>query len=164
MGQGAQRYVSGPRELVEVPIAAGVVVKVGDSIALDGGYAVPLGDMNDPGDAAANRENAADNFLGIAETAHRSTDAAGTILVDVSCGAIFKLELKSAASLSFGAALEPYSDGGACSDYQFVAGTTSKVAVTPTGAPAASPAVPSSSGPNSCSPTMTPGFGARSNR
>ena len=129
MAQNRERYVSGPRELIQVPIEAEVVIYKGDNVALDGGYAVPLGDMNDPGDAAANRENAADNFLGIAETAHGSADAAGFILVDVSCGAIFQGELAAAASLSFGMALEPYSDGGACSDYTLVAGTTSKIAV-----------------------------------
>jgi len=130
MGQNRERYVSGPRELIEVPIAAATVIYKGDNVALDGGNAVPLGDMNDSGNAAANRETAADNFLGIAETAHAAADGAGKITVDVSCGAIFQCELQTAASLSFGAALEPYSDAGACDDITLVAGMTSKIAVT----------------------------------
>ena len=129
MGQNRERYISGPRSLHPVRIASATVVYKGDNIALDGGYAVPLGGMNDSGDAAANRETAADNFLGIAETASAAGETTD-LVVDVSNEAIFLMELQAAASLSFGAALEPYSDGGACSDYTMVAGTTSKCAVT----------------------------------
>ncbi len=129
MAQDRERYVSGPRELLEVPIAAGTVIHKGDFVYFDGGYAVGGSDLGDAGDATANRENGADLFLGIAETAHRSTDPAGKITVDVSCGAIFQGELQTAASLSFGTALEPWSDGTAPSAYQLVAGTTSKIAV-----------------------------------
>lgn len=129
MAQNRERYVSGPRSLVSVPIESATVVYKGDFICLDGGYAVVADDLNDAGDAAANRENGADNFLGIAETASASGET-DDLVVDVSCEAIFQLELQAAASLSFGAALEIYSDGGAPSAYQTVAGTTSKIAVT----------------------------------
>jgi hypothetical protein len=130
MAQNRERYVSGPRELVEVPIAAATVIYKGDLVYFDGGYAVGGSDLGDAGDAAANRENGADLFIGIAETAHAATDPAGKIVVDVSNEAIFQLELQAAASLSFAAALEPYADATAPSEYQLVAGTTSKIAVT----------------------------------
>lgn len=129
MGQNRERYSTGPQELVEVPIAADTIIYKGDNVYFDGGYAVPGSSLGDAGDAAANRENGADLFLGIAMTAHGTGDAAGKITVDVSCGAIFQLELQAAASLSFGAALEIYATATAPSAYQFVAGTTSKVAV-----------------------------------
>jgi hypothetical protein len=128
MAQNRERYVSGPRSLVDVPIESATVVAKGDNIGLDGGYAIPLGDFNDAGDAAANRENGADNFIGIAETASAAGETT-PLVVDVSNEATFLLELAAAATLSFGTALEPYSDGGACSDYTMVAGTTSHIAV-----------------------------------
>lgn len=129
MAQNRERYRTGPRELIEVPIAAATVIQKGDNVFFDGGYAVPGSSLGDAGDAAANRENGADLFLGIAETAHGASDAAGMILVDISNGSVFTLELQAAASLSFGAALEIYATATAPSAYQFVAGTTSKVAV-----------------------------------
>lgn len=129
MGRNRERYVSGPQSLISVPVAAATVIEKGDFVCFDGGYAVAASALNDAGDAAANRENAADNFVGIAMAAHRATDPAGTITVDVSCEAVFQLELQTAASLSFGTALEIYADSSAPSNYLTVAGTTSKVAV-----------------------------------
>jgi hypothetical protein len=130
MARNRERYVSGPRELVEVPIAATTVVQKGDFVCLDPrtGLAVAASGLADVGDAAANREWAADNFLGVAETAHRATDPAGKIVVDISQGTIFKGELQAAASLSFGAQLEVYASADNASAYQMVAGTTSKIA------------------------------------
>ncbi len=130
MGQNRERYVSGPQEIVNVPIASGTVIYKGDFVALDptSGKAVAVSALADAGDAAANRESAADNLIGIAQTGHRSTDGAGTIPVDISNGAIFQGELQAAASLSFGAQLEIYASADAAVAYQMVAGTTSKVA------------------------------------
>lgn len=129
MAQNQGRYHSGPQSIVSVPVESATVIYVGDNVCLDGGYAVPASSLSDAGDAAANRENAADNFLGIALTASASGETE-KVQVDVSNEAIFKLELQTEASLSFGAGLEIYATATAPSAYQFVAGTTSKVAVT----------------------------------
>ena len=129
MGQNRERYSSGPQSIVSVPIESATVIAKGDFICLDGGYALPAGDLEDAGDAAANRENAADLFIGIALTGSAAGETE-KLTVDTSCEAVFRLELQAAATLSFGAALEIYATATAPSDYQAVAGTTSKVAVT----------------------------------
>jgi len=128
MARNRERYVSGPRNLVSCEVESATVINKGDLIAIDGNYALNVGGMNDAGDAAANREAAADHFWGIAETASADGET-DKVTVDVSNGAIFQLELQAAATLSYGHALEIYSDGGACSNYQLVAGTTSHIAV-----------------------------------
>ena len=132
MGQNRERYVSGPQQIVNVPVAAATVIYKGDFVCLDPvtGLGMSAGDLADAGDAAANREAAADNLIGVAVVGHRSTDPAGTIAVDCSTQAIFQCDLQAAASLSFGAALEIYASADHASDYQMVAGTTSKVAFT----------------------------------
>lgn len=131
MARNRERYVSGPQSLVNVPVAAATVIYKGDFVVLDPltGKGMAASGLADAGDAAANREAAADNLIGIAQTAHRATDPAGFVVVDCSCESIFQGELASAASLSFGAALEIYASADAPSAYQMVAGTTSKVAV-----------------------------------
>lgn len=132
MAQNRERYVSGPQTLVNVPVAAATVIYKGDFVVLDPvtGKGMAASSLADAGDAAANRESAADNLIGIAQTAHRATDPAGTVVVDCSCDSIFQGELASADSLSFGEALEIYASTSAPSAYQMVAGTTSQVAVT----------------------------------
>ena len=128
MGQNRERYTSGPQSIVSVPVESATVIEKGDFVALDGGYGVPTGALEDAGDAAANRENAADLLVGIALTKSASGET-DDVQVDTSCEAVFRLELETAATLSFGAGLEIYASATAPSDYQMVAGTTSKVAV-----------------------------------
>ncbi len=120
---------SGPQISIPVQVASATVINKGDTICLEGNYAVPAGDMNDSGDAAANRETAADHFYGIALAASANGETE-PIEVDISPSRVFNVNLQTAATLSYLTALECYSDGGACSDNTFVAGTTSPVAVT----------------------------------
>jgi hypothetical protein len=129
MAQNDERYRHGPKSIVSVPVESATVIYKGDFVCLDGGYAVPASGLSDAGDAAANRENAADNFLGIAETSSLAGET-DPVQVDVSCEAVFKLELQAAATVSFGTALEIYATASAPSAYQTVAGTTSKIATT----------------------------------
>ena len=124
-----ERYVSGPRTIVPMPVESATVIYKGDHVALDGGYCVPLNLLNDAGDAAANRENAADQIEGIAQTASAAGET-DTVTVDISVGDIHQFTLNAAESLSWGAALEPYSDGGACDAQTVVSGTTSQIAMT----------------------------------
>ena len=122
----ASVYDSGPQCIVQCRVASATVINKGDTICIDGDYAVPAGDMNDSGDAAANRETCADHFFGIAQTASASGET-DDISVDISMEAVYQVNLATAATLSYRAMLEPYSDGGACSDNTFVAGTTSPI-------------------------------------
>jgi hypothetical protein len=122
----ASVYDSGPQCIVQVRVASATVVNKGDTVCIDGDYAVPAGDMNDSGDAAANRETCADHFFGIAQVASANGET-DDLAVDVSQEAVYQVNLATAATLSYRAELEPYSDGGACSDNTFVAGTTSPV-------------------------------------
>lgn len=128
MSQNQERFHHGPQSLISVPVESATVIYKGDFVCLDGGYAVPASGLDDAGDAAANRENAADNFLGIAQNSSLAGDTED-LLVDVSNEAVFKLELQAAATVSFGTALEIYATATAPSAYQTVAGTTSKIAV-----------------------------------
>lgn len=119
----------GSKCIVPIAVESATVINKGDHVAVDGNYAVPFNLMNDPGDAAANREAAADHFWGIAQAASAAGET-DPINVDISNESVYDFELQTAATLSFGAQLEPYSDGGACNAQQVVAGTTSQIAAT----------------------------------
>lgn len=123
-----ERYFNGPRQLVECPVASATVIDKGDFVCIVSGYAVPASDVADAGDAAANREAAADVFAGIAETA-TATGETESIQVDISTHAQFNCDLEAAAAHSVGDLLEIYATTAAASRNTLVAGTTSPVAV-----------------------------------
>lgn len=124
-----ERYRWGPQCIVSLAVESATVINKGDHVAVDGNYAVQFSDMSDPGDAAANREAAADHFWGVALTASANGET-DPVQVDISNESVYDFELEAAATLSFGAQLEPYSDGGPCDDQTMVAGTTSQIAAT----------------------------------
>jgi len=123
-----ERYVSGPQCVVSLPVASATVIQKGDFIALSSGKAIPTSDLSDVGDAAANREAAADVFVGIALTASDSGET-DDIQVDISNEAVFELDLQTADNLSFGDLVEIYSAGSTTSRNSTVAGSTSNVAM-----------------------------------
>ena len=124
-----ERYTSGPQTIVSMPVESATVIYKGDHVALDGGYCVPFNLLNDSGDAAANRETAADMIIGIAQTASVAGET-DRITVDIGNESVHTFTLQTSATLSFAHALEPYSDGGACDAQEVVAGTTSPIAYT----------------------------------
>lgn len=124
-----ERYVSGPQQIVSVQVASATIIEKGDFVCLLANYAVPASGIGDQGDAAANREGAADKFWGVALTA-TTTGETDPIQVDIGVGAVYELTLAAAASLSYGAALEIYASATAPSDDTVVAGSTSQVATT----------------------------------
>lgn len=98
------RYRSGPRTLVQVPIESATVVEIGMNICLVSGKAVLPSSLNPEGsrDSEANvTGGVADVFLGIAETASASGET-DDLLVDISLEALFECTQGTAAAISFG--------------------------------------------------------------
>lgn len=130
----SNKYHSGSQNIRQFPVDAGTVIAVGDVVCLDtnnekvwtltaaNGYA---GAAN----KAAAREAVADTMLGVAVSAHRATDPAGYVSVDISLESIWSLDLASAAAVSVGDLLEVYAANSYSDCKTMVAGTTSAVAV-----------------------------------
>lgn len=124
-----ERFVSDGKT-IPMPVLSATVIEKGDTILLSAlnETAIPASDLADAGDAAANREAAADIFIGIARTASAAGET-DDIQVGISMEDIYELDLKAAAALSFGDQVEIYATTNGCEDQTFVAGTTSPVAV-----------------------------------
>lgn len=118
-------------------VDSGVVIEKGDFIAkalsgdvsadadLDNaGYAIPVSKIADAGDAAANREAAADQLVGIAMQASEDGET-DDILVAI--GAKVKLTLESSETVEVGEGVEVYATADVCSDQEAVQGDTSPI-------------------------------------
>ncbi len=116
--------------LIPMNVLSATVIEKGDFVALSAlnETVIPVSDIADAGDAAANREAAADVFVGIAMTASANGETE-QVVVNVSLEAVFELDLQSAAALSFGDQIEIYADTNGCFDQVTVPGSTSPVAV-----------------------------------
>ena len=125
-----ERHRHGGQTLIDMPVLSATVIEKGDSVGLSAlnETVVNVAAVADAGDAAANREAAADVFLGIAQTASGSGETED-VVVDISLESIHELDLQSAAALSFGDFVEIYADTNGAHDQLFVAGSTSGVAV-----------------------------------
>ncbi len=125
-----ERHRHGSQTLIPMPVLTGTVIEKGDFVGLSAlnETVVNVGAISDSGDDAANRESAADVFLGIAQTASASGETED-VIVDISLESIHQLTLQTAAALSFGDLVEIYSDSGPCDDQLCVAGSTSNIAV-----------------------------------
>ena len=104
--------------------ASASVIEVGDFVALSSDEVVPVSDLADAGDAAANRESGADNCVGIAmeASASGSTDR---ILIRKS--GIFRLTQQTAAAIHQGDPVGIYADADGCSDQLVVEDSTSPI-------------------------------------
>ena len=120
------KYVNGVKNLVTVPVATGTVIAKYDIVCIESGYGIPASDIADAGDAAANRELAADEFWGIAQTAS-DTGETEDLVVDIGHDSTYQMDLQSASALSVGDLLEIYATTAANSATLLVAGTTSQV-------------------------------------
>lgn len=123
-----ERYRRGPQTLISVPVATATVIEKGDHIVLVSGYAKLPSSIADAGDAAANREAAADAFIGIAQEPSANGETK-PIAVDISLESIHELTLEAAAAVSVGDLIEIYATTLASSDDTCVAGATSPIAV-----------------------------------
>ena len=125
-----ERYRHGSQTLIAMPVLSATVIEKGDFVALSAlnETVVNVAAIADAGDAAANREAAADAFLGIAQTASASGETED-VVVDISLESIHELTLQTAAALSFGDFVEIYADTGGSHDQLCVAGSTSGIAV-----------------------------------
>ncbi len=125
-----ERHRHGGQVLVDMPVLSGTVIEKGDFVGLSAlnETVVNVGAIADAGDEAANREAAADRFLGIAQTASASGETE-RVVVDISLESIHELTLQTAAALSFGDFVEIYADTFASHDQLCVAGSTSGIAV-----------------------------------
>lgn len=133
------RYRWGDQEILIMTVDDGIGVEIGDFMALaaaadnsaDGnitaGNAIPVGNIADAGDAAANREAGADQFLGISLDAKVAADPDQKIRIATK--GFFELTQQSAAAIDLGDQLEVYASADHCSDQEVVEGTTSPIAV-----------------------------------
>ena len=95
-----------------------------NSLTVD--YGCPAPYLVDTGDAAANRESTADQFLGIAMSA--SLDGETDDLLVATAG-VWELIQKAAATISIGDGVEIYASADNCEAQTIVAGNTSAIAV-----------------------------------
>jgi len=123
-----ERHRYGVQTIIPVPVASATVIAKGDFVCLVSGAAVPASDVADGGDAAANREAAAEAFIGLAQTASADGDT-DDLLVDISMESIHSLTQAAAAAVSVGDLIEIYATTAAASDQTVVAGSTSHIAV-----------------------------------
>lgn len=131
-------YRWGDQELILVPVDDTTLVEIGDFIclivsadnsadnSLTVDYGCPPSYLVDDGDAAANREATADQFLGIAMSASLDGDTNDLL---VATAGVFELIQKSAAAISIGDPVEIYASADNCEDQTIVTGSTSQIAV-----------------------------------
>ncbi len=130
------RYHSGERTLVQVPIASATVIEIGMNVCLIGGKAVLPSSLHAVGSRASEAVvtgAVADVYLGIAETAS-ATGETEDLLVDISLEALFKCTQGTAAAISFGDSVQvdvtSVSSGSFfAQDHAIKAGTTGIIAV-----------------------------------
>lgn len=132
------RYRRGDQEIIEAPVDDTTLVEIGDFMcrvaSADSADDATLTDDNccpvtylvDAGDAAANREAGADQFLGIALT--QSLDGQ-TDEILIATEGFFELTQKAAAAIDIGDGVEMYSSAVNCEDQTVVEGSTSPIAV-----------------------------------
>lgn len=120
------RYLRGETNEVSMNVASATVIEVGDFILFKatGSYAIPPTSLADAGDAAANREAAADGFVGIALT---GSQVGETDKITVATSGVFKCTLKTAAAVAQFAQVEIYATTAGCEDQTIVAGSTSPI-------------------------------------
>ncbi len=133
------RFRYGEQDIIDVPIPAGVGVSIGDficratsvDVVADDNLVLNQGckasDLRDAGDAAANREMAADQLIGISLDYKKAGNPATTVRVATT--GFFELEQQTAAAIYIGDAVEIYATATGPVDQQIVAGATSQIAV-----------------------------------
>ncbi len=129
-------YRWGDQELIKVPVDDTTVVEIGDFICriiqadvdadatLTINYGCPATYMVTGGNAAADREKAGDQLLGIAMS--QSLNGQTDDLLVATAG-VWELVQKTAAAIHIGDGVEVYSDGTNCEDQTIVEGTTSLI-------------------------------------
>ena len=124
-----ERFVSDGKTIA-VNVLSATVIEKGDFVALSAlnETVIPVSDIADAGDAAANREAASDALIGIARTGSAAGETE-KVVVGISMEDIYEFDLQAAAALSFGDLVEIYADTNGCSDQVMVAGSTSSVVV-----------------------------------
>lgn len=132
------RFRYGDQALISVPVDDTTVVEMGDFIdrviqtdvdadaTLTINYGCTPAQLVTAGDAATEREAAADQLLGIAVSASLDGDTDDIL---VATEGFFELDQKVAAAIHVGDSVEIYSNGTNCEDQTVVEGTSSQVAV-----------------------------------
>lgn len=116
----------GDQMIIPMHVESATVIEIGDMVCIDSNYLVPISDIADAGDAAANREAGADAMVGLALS---TTIAGETDDVLVQTEAVVMLDQETAAAIHMGDPVEPFADADGCSDQLVVEGSTSPVAV-----------------------------------
>jgi len=89
-------YRSGPKDVVRVPIASGVVVEIGDLLKLSSGRAVLM---------ATTTDNL--TFIGVAEEAHLATDPSGSIsMAKANLQTVYEYTLDAETAITYGDILQ----------------------------------------------------------
>lgn len=134
------RFSYGTLDIINVPVDSAKAVEIGDfacrvsatdaSIDTDltENYATPADQLADAGDAAANRERAADQFLGVFLDA-KVADTDEDVNLNIGTAGFFRLTQETAAAIHVGDGIEIHADADAPSKDEVVEGDTSKIAV-----------------------------------
>jgi len=107
-----------------VPVESATVIEIGDFICISSDYAVPASSLADAGDAAANREAAADAFIGIAMSASAAGDVAD---IRIGTAGVWEIEQKSGAAIDFSDPVGVYASDTACEAQTCVEDATSPI-------------------------------------
>jgi len=118
------RYLYGDQDIVYLTPTT-TAIEIGDFVAIDSDLLIPVSAIADAGDAAANREAAADKFAGIAMAASSATE---TDPIPVAQAGVWRLTQKAAAAIHQGDPIGIYASADACEDQTVVEDSTSPIA------------------------------------
>lgn len=127
---GPIKILGEPKSVRFPDVESATVIYPGTFVILKSGstqYVTPVTTLADAGDAAANREAAADLFVGIALDG--SASGATSPIRVAGAGTQFIGQFQTAATIEYGDELELYADADNSSDTLMVEGTTSPIAV-----------------------------------
>jgi len=116
----------GYQMIIPMPVESATVIEIGDFVGISNNYLISVKDLDDAGDAAANREACADIFAGIALSASADGETDDVL---VQTDGVVMLNQKTAAEIHIGDPVEIYASADHCENQTIVEGSTSPIAV-----------------------------------
>jgi len=121
--QGNRFVKPADERMISYPAKGGVVISVGDLMAIEGNFAVPLSSLAGSGTAATDHLTVRDTFLGVATSARIAAQLTdGTVSIVSDC--IYEADCGSVSTLKVGDGVSAFSTGaaavGAISDIRVV--------------------------------------------
>jgi hypothetical protein len=109
-----QRLLSGSPTIAHYAVGSATVIEAGDFVAISSGNLIPVSDIADAGDAAANREAGADACIGIALAGSASGSTARVAVGLGVPGAIWRCVQETAAACNVGDNVGLFADADEC--------------------------------------------------